>query len=42
MKDKTTATSNVIHGMISPEGEQVPFMKPLAAKGNVEVWLDSL
>jgi dynein heavy chain, axonemal len=21
MKDKTTATSNVIHGMISPEGE---------------------
>jgi dynein heavy chain, axonemal len=40
--DKTTSTSNMIQGMISPEGEVVEFTKTVQAKNNVEVWLDTL
>lgn len=42
MKDKTTKDSYIIFGMISPEGEEVPFTKQVSAKGNVESWLDLL
>ncbi len=42
MKDKTTATSIIIFGMISPEGEVIPFTKPVTAKSNIELWLDTL
>lgn len=33
---------HVIHAMISPQGERVPFIKPVKtadARGSVEVWL---
>ncbi|KAL4470156.1 hypothetical protein ABPG72_009081 [Tetrahymena utriculariae] len=40
--DKTTSNSNLIYGMISPEGEVVEFSKYVQAKSNVEVWLDYL
>jgi len=42
MKDKTTENSNLIFGMMSPEGEIVPFIKSFNSKGNVENWLDTL
>lgn len=42
MKDRTTATSIQIFGMGSPEGEIVPFLKQINAKGQVETWLDQL
>ncbi|KAJ3093097.1 Dynein heavy chain 6, axonemal [Quaeritorhiza haematococci] len=31
-----------IIAMISPEGERVPFVKPIKARGNVEVWLGNV
>ncbi|KAI9002652.1 dynein heavy chain and region D6 of dynein motor-domain-containing protein [Gaertneriomyces semiglobifer] len=31
-----------IVAMISPEGERVPFLKPIKARGNVEAWLGSV
>jgi dynein heavy chain len=42
MKDKTPATSVIVFGMVSPEGEVVPFSKAVQAKGNIETWLDVL
>jgi len=42
MKDKTTSTSILIYGMGSPEGEIVPFLKPITAKGQIEMWLDQM
>lgn len=42
MKDKTVQTSIQICGMISPEQETIPFTKQIAAKSNVEQWLDQL
>lgn len=35
-------SDHVIHAMISPQGERVPFIKPVKtadARGSVEVWL---
>lgn len=40
--ERTTSNSNMIQGMISPEGEMVEFTKTVQAKNNVEIWLDSL
>ena len=40
MKDKTTSNSIGIYGMVSPEGEILPFVKAITARGNVELWLD--
>ena len=31
-----------IIGMISPEGEKIPFLKSIKARGNVEAWLGSV
>ncbi|KAF4530313.1 hypothetical protein B566_EDAN018461 [Ephemera danica] len=36
------AKSNDIVAMVSPEGERVPFLKPVKARGNIEAWLGSV
>lgn len=38
----TDAKSIDIVAMISPEGERVPFLKTIKARGNVEAWLGSV
>lgn len=40
--DKTVNTSNLILGMVSPENQVVPIVRPVTAKGNVESWLEIL
>lgn len=32
--------SVVVEGMISGEGENVPFIKPVSTKNEIEVWLN--
>ena len=32
----------MVHGMISPEGENVKFIKLISTKGEIELWLSSM